>query len=270
MGYQHGTAIGCPSLELLRSLVSESVVIEWYRWTRPSGHGTAAMATLAVLAVVFIATGFSNAVASASSRQSLRTTELRTSHPAPALIPAPGLLRQECAAAATRLGFAVPCPGVVPSLSGRAMSCPTPVGAATSTPCVGREGSTGYLIFYLDFSGFDVPNGYSGADGKPVGQVRLEAHQLADDPLNRPCIGGERIGTARLAAWMTTEFVCPNNSLQAQREARHGEGDYVGHLALEWEDHGIRYIASAHGHTTANLILLKKLVQSIVLTMPTN
>ena len=148
------------------------------------------------------------------------------------------------------------------------MSCPASVGAATSTPCVGREGLTAYPIFYLSFSGFDVPNHYSGVDGKPVGQVRLEAHQLADDPLNLPCIGGERIGTARLAAWMTTEFVCSNDSLRAQREARHGEGDYVGHLALEWEAHGIRYVASAHGHTTANLILLKKLVQSIVLTPP--
>jgi len=148
------------------------------------------------------------------------------------------------------------------------MSCPTPVGAATSTPCVGREGSAAYLIFYLAFSGFDVPNGYSGVDGKPVGQVGLEAHRLADDPLNLPCIDGERIGTARVAAWTTTEYVCPNDSLQAQREARHGEGDYVGHLAFEWEARGIRYIASAYGHTTANLILLEKLVHSIVLTPP--
>jgi len=149
------------------------------------------------------------------------------------------------------------------------MSCPTPVGAATSTPCVGREGLVAYSIFSLEFSGFDVPKGYSGVDGKPVGHVTLEAHRLTDDPLNQACIDGERMGTARVAAWTTTEFVCPNDSLQAQRKARHGEGTYVGHLALEWEADGIRYIASAHGHTTANLILLKKLVQSIVLTPPT-
>jgi hypothetical protein len=262
-------AMGCLSLEFLSSLDSESVVIT-YRWPSRSGHCAAAIATLAVLSFIFITTEYSNTVASASSPQSLPTTELRTSHPIPALIPASSLLRQECAVAATRLGFAVPCPGLVPSLSGRAMSCPTPVGAATSTPCVGREGSTGYLIFYLEFSGFDVPKGYSGVDGKPVGQVRLEAHQLADDPLNQPCIGGERIGTARVAAWTTTEFVCPNDSLQAQREAQHGEGDYVGHLALVWSAAGITYIASAHGHTTANLTLLKKFVNSIVLIMPSN
>ena len=51
----------------------------------------------------------------------------------------------------------------------------------------GGKDQTGYLIFYLEFSGFDVPKGYSGVDGKPVRQVGLEAHQLADDPLNQPC-----------------------------------------------------------------------------------
>ena len=156
VGYQDGTAIGCPSLELLRKLVSESVAIEWYRWTRRSGHGPAAMATLAVLAVVFIATGFSNAVASAYSRQSLRTTELRTSHAVPALVPAPRLLRQECAVAATRLRFAVPFRGC-PFAVGSCDVVPTPVGAATATPCVGREGSTGYLIFTSTSQGSMCP-----------------------------------------------------------------------------------------------------------------
>jgi hypothetical protein len=143
------------------------------------------------------------------------------------------------------------------------MSCPTPVGAATSTPCVGLEGTARYPIFYLEFFGFDVPKGYSGVDGKPVGHMTLEAHQLVDDPL-KPCIGGERIGSVRVAAWTTNEFVCPNDSRQIEREAEHGEVAYVGHLALEWDAYGIRYVCSAHGHTTANLTLLKRFAGSIV------
>jgi hypothetical protein len=97
--------------------------------------------------------------------------------------------------------------------------------------------------------------------------MTLEAHQLADDPL-KPCIGGERIGSVRVAASKTTEFVCPNDSPQIERKAEHGEGAYVGHLALEWDASGIRYVCSAHGHTTANLTLLKRFVGSVVL-LPT-
>ncbi len=147
------------------------------------------------------------------------------------------------------------------------MSCPTPVGAATSTPCVGQEGTAGYPVFFLEFSRFDVPKGYSGIDGKPEGHLTLEAHRLADDPL-KPCLDGRRIGTVQVGTRTTSAFTCPNDSPQIERDARHGEGAYVGHLALEWDTSGIRYIASAHGHTTANLMLLKKFVRSIVLTPP--
>ena len=125
----------------------------------------------------------------------------------------------------------------------------------------------GYPIFFLEFSGFDVPKGYSGIDGRPVGHMTLEAHRLTDDSL-KPCIGGRSIGTVQVGTRTTSAFACPNDSLQVERDARHGEGTYVGHLALEWDMNGIRYIASAHGHTTANLTLLKKFVRSIVLMPP--
>ena len=126
----------------------------------------------------------------------------------------------------------------------------------------------GYPIFFLEFSGFDVPKRYSGIDGRPVGHVTLEAHRVADDPLTKPCIGGRRIGTVQVGTRTTSAFTCPNDSPQVERDAQHGEGTYVGHLALEWDNQGIRYVASAHGHTTANLVLLKKFVRSIVLVPP--
>lgn len=225
-------------------------------WRRGS---TLALGLLIVLTACSIANGSAASARSAS-------TPLQSSRPVPQLVAASSLLRNECSAAATRVGFAVPCPQLVPSLSGRAMSCPRPVGAATS-PCVGAEGSARYSIFFLEFSGFDVPQGYSGVDGTSTGHVTLEAHRLVDDPL-KPCIGGERIGGIRVGAWTTSEFICPNDSLQVERAAQHGEGAYVGHLALEWGAHGITYIASAHGRTTANLILLKRLVRSTVLISP--
>jgi hypothetical protein len=200
--------------------------------------------------------------------QAVSAPSLQRSRAIPMLVPAPRELRDQCVLAATRLGFPVPCPQLVPSLSGRALSCPRPVGAASGfPPCVGVEGARQYSIFFLEFNGFDVPQGYSGINGKPVGHMTLEAHRLADDPL-KPCIGGRSIGTARIGIWTTSEFTCPNDNPFIERDAVHGEGTYVGHLALAWKANGISYIASAHGHTTANLTLLKRFVQSIALISP--
>ena len=148
------------------------------------------------------------------------------------------------------------------------MSCPHPVGAASAfPPCVGVDGATQYPIFFLEFNGFDVPKNYSGINGKPVGHMTLEAHRFTDDPL-KPCIGGRTIGTARIGTWTTSEFTCPSDSPYIERVAMHGEGVYVGHLALAWKTDGISYIASAHGHTTANLTLLKRFIHSIALKSP--
>jgi len=142
------------------------------------------------------------------------------------------------------------------------------MGASSSLPpCVGSEGVIGYPIFFLEFHGFDVPRGYSGVNGKPVGHLTLEAHRLVDDPL-KPCIGGRPIGTVRIGTWTTSEFTCPNDSPSVERDAAHGEGSYVGHLALTWTVDGVGYIASAHGHTTANLTLVKRFVHSIDLVAP--
>ncbi len=170
---------------------------------------------------------------SASAQRVVSIPSLERSRAIPKLVPAPSQLRDECVLAATRLRFPVPCPHLVPSLTGRPMSCPRPVGAASGfPPCVGVEGAAPYSIFFLQFYGFDVPKGYSGINGKPVGHLTLEAHGITDDPLLTPCIGGRITGTARIGIWTTREFTCPTDSPSIERDAVHGEGAYVGHLAL--------------------------------------
>jgi len=196
-----------------------------------------------------------------------KASALQATSQVPALVGAPDVLATECAAAAHRLGFHVPCPEIVPSLSGQGMSCPHSVGAATSIPCVGLEGSPPYSVFFLEFTGFVVPPGYVGIDGEPDGHVTIEARPTADSPA-RPCIGGTVLGTVKVGIWMTKEYICPNDSLRVEREAQHGEGAYVGHLVLEWQVSGTQFIISAHGHTTANLALLKRLGGSIEMTAP--
>jgi hypothetical protein len=132
---------------------------------------------------------------------------------------------------------------------------------------VGLEGVTQYRVFILDFTHFDVPRGYVGIDGKPVGHVSIEARKAIDAP-TRPCIRGVRTGTTTVRSWRATIYVCPHDSPYIERVARHGEGDYVGHIVLEWRAGGVDYVASAHGHTTANLRLLRELVGSVTLVQP--
>ncbi len=218
-----------------------------------------------VFIVLSIVSACSNMRAAAGKPKGPRASALQASSQVPALVAAPVLLRTECAAAALRLGYPVPCPQIVPSLSGVGMSCPHSVGAATSVPCVGLEGSPPYFVFFLEFTGFVVPPGYVGVDGKPDGHVTLEARPTADSP-PKPCIGGTFLATVKVGTWMTKGYVCPNDSLRVEREAQNGEGAYVGHLALEWQVSGTQYIISAHGHTTANLALLKRLGGSIEIT----
>jgi hypothetical protein len=140
------------------------------------------------------------------------------------------------------------------------------MGAALG-PCLGLEGLPPYPVFGLEFSGFDVPADYVGVDGRATGHLAIEARPEADSPPT-PCVGGTRLGKVAVGLWTATEFTCPNDSVTVQREARHGEGTYAGHLLLEWNQSGVDYIASAHGHTTVNRELLRQLVTSMNLIPP--
>jgi hypothetical protein len=146
------------------------------------------------------------------------------------------------------------------------MSCPPPVGTELG-PCFGRTGSPPYLDFFLELTGFDVPPGYVGVGGKAMGHLIVEARPQVDSPPN-PCIGGTRLGDVAVGFWTATEFTCPSDSVIVQREASHGEGAHAGHLLFEWNQGGIDYIASAHGHTAVNRELLRQVVTSITLIPP--
>jgi hypothetical protein len=148
------------------------------------------------------------------------------------------------------------------------MSCPTPQGASPA-PCIGLEGLPPYPVFFLDFTGFDVPTKYIGVDRKAMGHVAVEARPQRESP-PRPCIGGRRVGNVVVSQWTAIEYRCSKDNNRVERYARHGEGAHVGHLLLEWSQEGTDYIASAHGHTTANLDLLKKLISSMTLIAPGN
>ena len=137
---------------------------------------------------------------------------------------------------------------------------------AALPPCTGPAGVLRYPIFFIDVNGFRVGPGYVGVDGKPVGHLTISATKHEDSP-GPPC--GTVVGTFRISDRTVTEYSCTNDSLRVQRNARHGEGAYVGHVLLAWSANGIDDAVSAHGHTQANLALVKRLASSITFTAPT-
>jgi hypothetical protein len=81
--------------------------------------------------------------------------------------------QRRCQQAADRLGFAVPCPALLPATSPHAVP---PQPCDRQFPCP-RGGA-----FLLDQDGFVVPPGYVGAAGQAQGRLVVAAASRADDP----------------------------------------------------------------------------------------
>lgn len=143
------------------------------------------------------------------------------------------------------------------------MVCPPTRAPSALPPCVGLAGAPPYPIFFFELAGFDVGPSYRGVDGKAMGHVLLSATALRDAPAH-PCIG-KVTGGFSISQRRITEYRCSDNALAVQRRARHGEGAHLGHLLLEWKQGGVDYAVSAHGYTSVNLALLRRLVASITL-----
>jgi hypothetical protein len=120
----------------------------------------------------------------------------------------------------------------------------------------------------LELTGFDVPPGYVGVNGRPTGHLVVEARPHQDSP-SKPCIGAKQLANLTVHRWTVAQYNCPEDSAVVEREAMHGEGAYTGHLLFAWTQNGIDYIASAHGHTAVNRQLLRQLVESMSLVPPT-
>ena len=89
------------------------------------------------------------------------------------LTPTGRWFQQRCQQAADRLGFAVPCPVLLPAMSPRAVS-PNP--CDRQFPCL-RGGA-----FVLDQDGFVVPPGYRAPAGRARARLVVAAASRADDP----------------------------------------------------------------------------------------
>jgi hypothetical protein len=100
------------------------------------------------------------------------------------LTPPGAPFRRRCQQAADRVGFAVPCPVLLPAMSPHAVP-PDP--CDQQFPCL-RGGA-----FLLDQDGFVVPPGYvGGAAGQAQGRLVVGAARRADDPFVA-CEGRQRL-----------------------------------------------------------------------------
>ena len=183
-----------------------------------------------------------------------------------------GSLASSCLRAARRLGFAVPCPTLLPN--GRPGVDPPrcgPPGAflATRPPCV-----VGDTVFLFEESGFAVPPGYA------LGGVGGGASLL---------IAAYRVGKGALGGgyepYYANFVLCPeaqvlqtiplDRSLDRTSQVRGrlvlctaAERALDGYLILRWEEGGVVYLVALVGDTQTNRDLLTAIGAGIELVEP--
>jgi hypothetical protein len=164
------------------------------------------------------------------------------------LVPTDRAFRARCRPAADRLGFAVPCPGLLP-VPARGTARPDLCGR--EAPCDGGAG------FILRQEGFQVPAGYFGIDKQAQGALEITAF-----PARRPGgVGNLACETERRIATMSVQGVravlvgCPGWSSSGQ-------------MTLRWTQAGTRISLSLQGTSEVNRRLLVALASHLRLVRP--
>jgi hypothetical protein len=170
-------------------------------------------------------------------------------------------LRARCERAATRLGFAVPCPTRLPNPrpGGTAPAC-SPSAFPPNSACVVRGDVPSFLFAYAAFS---VPAAYQQPTNLVISAFRM--HPRDADPFFDYaflCSEGRVVGRSEPldgAALPGGSFVqCP--SLYPP--------PFAGQLILRWTQGGVMYQVSLNRDTPANRRLLESLVETSLTLVP--
>jgi hypothetical protein len=164
------------------------------------------------------------------------------------LVPTGRAFRARCQPAADRLGFAVPCPGLLP-IPARGTAQPDLCGR--EAPCGGGAG------FILRQEGFQVPAGYFGIDKQAQGALELTAFST-----RRP---------SRVVSFACeTERPIATISVQGTRAALVGCPGWSssGQMTLRWTRAGTRISVSLQGTSEVNRRLLVALATHLRLVRP--
>jgi hypothetical protein len=142
-----------------------------------------------------------------------------------------------CRRAAARLGYPVPCPGLVPQTPDSVLAC----------PCVFARG----FAMEDEFAG---PEDYRGVDRSPIGHLYF----LAARTTNRRakyvgCKGARPVRNVRVHGKRARLLSCPDN----------GSGGNSGHLLVSWMKSGVQYVVSLHGHNPTNRKVVLALARGV-------
>jgi hypothetical protein len=164
------------------------------------------------------------------------------------LVPTDRAFRARCQPAADRLGFAVPCPGLLP-IPARGTAPPDLCGR--EIPCDRGAG------FLLRQEGFQVPPGYFGIDKQARGALEVTA-----SPTRRPagvvnfaCETERQIDTVAVQGTRAVLVGCPGWSPSGQ-------------MTLRWTQAGTRISVSLQGTSEVNQDLLTALATHLRLVRP--
>ena len=146
------------------------------------------------------------------------------------LVPPGGQLQRRCQHAADGLGFAVPCPALLPALS---------PGAVPPAPCDPfRCLPNGEFVFEED--GFVVPPGYVGPAGHTGGRLVVAAASHTGD--HADACKGQQLLVATVAV-----HGLPGRLLECG-----GAGLHYDSVLVRWREQGVTMVASVLGHSQLN------------------
>jgi hypothetical protein len=164
------------------------------------------------------------------------------------LVPTGGRLHRRCRQAADGLGFAVPCPGLLPALSPH---------AAPPAPCDQRFGCERGGVFVLEEEGFPVPPGYVGAAGQAQGRLVVAAADRAADHV-AACEGQRRpVATVTLHGRPGRLVECS------------GAGLHYHSVLVRWRERGVVMVVSVLGHTQLHRQLAMTVAEHTQVVPPT-
>jgi len=143
------------------------------------------------------------------------------------LTPTGSQLRHRCQHAADGLGFAVPCPALLPAMS---------PGAVPPAPCDQRFRCVQGGEFVLEQDGFVVPPGYVGAAGQAHGRLVVAAASRATDHVVA-CEGQQQpIATVTVRGGRGHLVGCS------------GSGVHYDSVLVRWRERGVVMVVSVLGH----------------------
>jgi hypothetical protein len=161
------------------------------------------------------------------------------------LLPTGAVMRSQCKSASRRLGFAVPCPGLLPSPSVTPLQLPN---CGTVSACVWKVTTPPASQLFLFDDGFVAPPGYHGVGGMAAGHVVLLAERAAQvKPAGNGllfCLTQPALRMLTIDGDRATVAACPEGSYQTG-----------GHVVLYWVHRGVLAGVSFHGVNATNIAL---------------